>query len=125
MHYTLTHKSQSWLWWLCPDYGTTIGNTIYMPDKFFTMPEPDRTAWLKHEETHIEQRLSWCRYLTSRAYRRECELQAYEMQVRYLTAHGRTPRVEEWARVMSDGYSVLKWIERREAETLLREWIRT
>ncbi len=119
MTYTLLPKSRSWLWWLAPQYGIVIGNTIYMPSKWYTLPEPEREAWLRHETTHIDQHLNWCKYLTSRAYRRECELSAYEQQVRYLVTHGRTPRVEEWSSIMAD-YWPLDWCTVQEAEEVLR-----
>jgi hypothetical protein len=39
-----------------------------------------------------------------------------------LTAHGRTPRVDEWAGIMA-GYWPLNWITEVEAREKLREWI--
>jgi len=124
MTYTLLPKSRSWLWWLAPQYGTVIGNTIYMPSKWYTLPEVEREAWLRHEALHVDQQLNWLRYLTSRAYRREVEIPAYEVQMKYLLAHGRTPRIEEWSGIMSD-YGCLSWITRGEAEEALRGWIQT
>jgi len=122
MYYTIAHKNTSFIFWLAPQQGTTIGDTIFMPEKWFSLCEPERQAWLNHEYTHVGQRISWFSYLTSSAYRRSVEIPAYECQVQYLLSHGRTPRVEEWASVMSD-YWPLNWISREDAEKILREWI--
>ena len=123
MHYTIQHKQNSWLFWLAPSMGTTIGNVIYFPEKWWAMPEPERTAMLEHEKRHIAQGLSWWQYLTSRQYRREVEIEAYKVQVQFLLAHDRTPKVEERASIMADGYGILSWTTREEAATLLRGWL--
>jgi len=123
VNYTILPKSQSWLWFLAPESGTVIGDTILMPERWFTLAEPERQAWLNHEYMHVRQRISWFSYLTSAAYRWSVELPAYQCQVEYLLSHGRTPRIEEWAGIMSDGYGILKWITRQEAEQILKGWI--
>jgi len=119
---TILPKSRSLIWWFAPNYGTTIGSTILMPDRWYTLAEPERQAWLEHELCHVRNGVNWLRYLTSRQYRRECEMEAYRCQVQYLLAHGRAPRVEEWARVMA-GYGIWSWITEQEARERLREWI--
>lgn len=122
MQYTIARKSQSLIWWLSPSQGTAWNGVVYMPSRWYSLPDPDRTAWLRHEEVHLAQGIDLWRYLTSRGYRRSVEEPAYEAQVRYLVAHGSRIDIENWSAVMTD-YGVMGWIERDEAREVLRGWI--
>jgi hypothetical protein len=119
-------------WFPGRDNATTIGTIIYMPEWYHdpSRDQREKDALLLHEQKHVEQfqRGGWIghswRTMTDRAYRKQCELAAYEVQIRYLATHSYKVVPERWAGLMSDSPgNAGKWIEFGEALEFVRKWV--
>jgi len=76
------------------DFVTTIGNTVYVPDKWATWPTHSKMTVLRHERVHMRQSLKYGRLLYSFLYlffplpiglayfRMKLEREAYEESLR-------------------------------------------
>lgn len=104
-------------------YSTTIGTTIYLSEKAEGLPEPEKTALIKHEETHVKQyekeSLLYClNWLFNSQKRKQYELEAYREQFFYLRINGRILtqyEMEEWSRKVSTDYFPSNFINYGEA----------
>jgi len=105
--------------------ATTLFSVIFMPKWYFVNPEGFReTALLLHEKEHVAQ---WKKYglgftfsyLFNKEKRKEYELTAYRVQIKYLMEHGVYIDKEGWAKTISSLYSVLNFITYDEAYTFL------
>ncbi len=87
--------------WFMPNFTTTIGYTIYTPERWGSMSELSRMIIIRHERIHMRQSKRYGRVLFSlmyllwpipirRAYgRRKLEKEAYEVSLRcILQAYG-------------------------------------
>lgn len=78
-----------WLFWLPSDFCITIDPYIYLPKKLYDDPV-SRLDIMIHEHVHLVQQQDhpfkfYLKYVFSKSFRYEAELQAYSVQLRYLS----------------------------------------
>jgi hypothetical protein len=125
-------RKPSWMFGIAgKDTATTIGTTIYMPEWYYdpNRSQVEKDAIVLHEESHVKQFNvgGWInhslQYVINKNYRRICELEAYEVQVKHLKNNGYEVIPERWARIMEEAKGINKWITYDEALAYINRWV--